>query len=155
GTVTLFTDANPSDTPANFTASINWGDGTSSSGTVLAYGTSFVVQGMHTYGAAGPFTLNVLVTKIGRSTVPATGSVHIAGPVTPPSTLSAVASALTHSTEYFGNIVNFAYEHYLHRAPDVAGYNNWVSALFNHQIIDEQLEAFFVGSTEYINRFGT
>jgi streptogramin lyase len=155
GSVAYFTDSNSTDTPSDFTATIAWGDGSSSSGTVLTYGTNFIVQGTHTYTAAGPYTVSVSLTKTGGTAIPATSSTHVAGPATPPSNLATVAIALTHSTEYFGNIVNFAYQHYLHRAPDIAGFNGWVGALFNHTIRDEQLEAGFIASPEYMNRFGS
>jgi hypothetical protein len=153
--VAFVTDTNSADTAANFTANINWGDGTSSAGTVAAYGTEFVVQGTHIYTAAGPFALSVSITRTGGSTVVATSSVHVAGPPTPPGNLLAVATALTHSTEYFGDVVSFAYQHYLHRGPDIMGFNGWVAALQTHQITDEGLEAGFIASPEYMNRFAT
>ena len=49
-TVATFTDANPNATASDFTATIDWGDGTSTSGTVVAQsGGSFAVDGTHTY----------------------------------------------------------------------------------------------------------
>ncbi|HLJ96794.1 MAG TPA: DUF4214 domain-containing protein [Gemmataceae bacterium] len=50
GTVATFTDVNTSATAGNFTATINWGDGTSSSGTITADPKGgFDVSGTHTY----------------------------------------------------------------------------------------------------------
>ena len=56
GAVTTFTDANPTATAADFMATINWGDGTSSAGTVtqtgtVLGGTTFSVSGSHPYAA--------------------------------------------------------------------------------------------------------
>jgi len=53
GTVATFTDTNTSATTANFTAIINWGDGTTTTGTVTVDPNGgFDVTGTHTYTAA-------------------------------------------------------------------------------------------------------
>ena len=62
GTVTVatFTDANPSATAGDFTATINWGDGTSSSGTITEDPNTkiFSVNGAaHTYTEEGHYTI--------------------------------------------------------------------------------------------------
>ncbi len=44
-------------------ATINWGDGTTTTGTVTTNGTNFTVSGSHTYTAAGSYTLTVTVTN--------------------------------------------------------------------------------------------
>ncbi len=45
---------------ANLVASINWGDGTVSSGTIVVQGTgSYVIDGTHTYQGAGKYTVSV------------------------------------------------------------------------------------------------
>jgi hypothetical protein len=48
-TVATFTDPGGADSPASYPASIDWGDGTSSAGTVSFGGGFFSVQGSHTY----------------------------------------------------------------------------------------------------------
>ena len=61
--VATFTDANPNGVAADFTASINWGDGVTDAGTVSAgTGGGFQVSGGHTYTAAGTFTVTVTIT---------------------------------------------------------------------------------------------
>lgn len=51
GVVAHFTDANPLGTASQFTATIDWGDGGSSAGTIVpATGGGFDVQGSHTFG---------------------------------------------------------------------------------------------------------
>jgi hypothetical protein len=47
--IASFTDGTTSDTAANFTATIDWGDGTTTTGTVVGANGSFTVQGGHTY----------------------------------------------------------------------------------------------------------
>jgi streptogramin lyase len=54
GKVASFVDGTPSATTSNFTAIINWGDGTTSAGTVAGKtGGPFTVTGAHTYSATG------------------------------------------------------------------------------------------------------
>jgi hypothetical protein len=45
GPVATFTDANPDGTVSQFAATINWGDGASTAGTVSAGSGEFVVSG--------------------------------------------------------------------------------------------------------------
>src|SRR5205085_7165222 len=60
-TVATFMDTggpeNPNDT-GDYNATINWGDNTTSTGTISLSGTTFTVAGSHTYGSSG---------KIGRA----------------------------------------------------------------------------------------
>jgi hypothetical protein len=64
-----------------------------------------------------------------------------------------LASILTHSAEYYSDFVTAAYQKYLLRSPDAFGLAGWVSAMQNG-LSDEQLEAGFVSSPEYINDNG-
>ncbi len=78
-----FTDNNPLATVTDFTSgggavTIDWGDTTTSAGTVTQTGTGqFSVRGSHTYGALGPYTITVGVTDAGGSTATATTSVVV------------------------------------------------------------------------------
>jgi hypothetical protein len=67
--VASFTDTNLSDTPADFTVGINWGDGTTTAGTVVANGAGmFNVTGGHTYTTAGTSSIVVsIANKLGNS----------------------------------------------------------------------------------------
>jgi cyclophilin family peptidyl-prolyl cis-trans isomerase len=61
--IATFTDADPTAKAADFTASIDWGDGTTTTGTVTAAnGGGFLVSGTHTYNATGSFTATITVT---------------------------------------------------------------------------------------------
>jgi hypothetical protein len=69
GRIASFTDGNPAATVGELTATIKWGDGTSSQGTIQANGQGgFDVLGSHTYLAAGTYTVQVLVTDAGGCT---------------------------------------------------------------------------------------
>jgi len=70
--VASFTDANPSAPLSDFTATINWGDASSSTGTVAqpgGVGTAFVVSGTHIYSSNGTYAISVNVVDLGGSTL--------------------------------------------------------------------------------------
>jgi hypothetical protein len=75
--VATFTDADPGGTASDYTATIDWGDGTSSAGTVTGSG-PFTVSGDHTYAEEGPYTATVKIVDIGSSTVSVTSGVTVA-----------------------------------------------------------------------------
>jgi hypothetical protein len=62
GTVASFTDTNTANVASDFTATINWGDGTTSSGTVTGSNGAFAVSATHTYADEGSFTASVTLT---------------------------------------------------------------------------------------------
>ncbi len=77
GAVATFTDNDTGQPASNFTATIAWGDGASTAGTVTGAAGSFSVSGAHTYADEGTFTTNVSVTDLanavsGSSTAAAT-----------------------------------------------------------------------------------
>jgi len=67
GTVATITDPNTSATAGAYTATINWGDGTSSAGTVSGSNGNFSVTGNHAYAAGGQFPVAVTITSVGTS----------------------------------------------------------------------------------------
>jgi hypothetical protein len=57
------TDSSGTLTAAAFTATIHWGDGQTSAGTIVSLGAgTFAVKGSHAYAAAGSYTIAVTVT---------------------------------------------------------------------------------------------
>ena len=87
GPVAAFTSANPAAQPGQFTATIDWGDGTPTSAGLITQpdgpGTPFVVVGSHTYADSGvnggvgtfPLTINVIATTGASVNVGNTASV--------------------------------------------------------------------------------
>lgn len=74
GTVASLTDANPGATTADYTATISWGDGTSSAGVVSGpTGGPFTVSGTHTYTSTGSHAVGVTIADDGGSKASATG----------------------------------------------------------------------------------
>jgi PKD repeat protein len=69
GNIATFVDANSGATAADFTATINWGDASTSTGTVTGpSGGTFTVSGSHTYATLGSHTITVSITDDGGST---------------------------------------------------------------------------------------
>ena len=73
-----FTDANPAGVASDYSATIDWGDATSSAGTVTAASGGFTVQASHTYADEGTYAVTVTVTSAGGSTASATGHAVVA-----------------------------------------------------------------------------
>ena len=81
-TVATFTDADPNGVVSEYTASIDWGDGTASTaGTVSAAASGgFEVKGSHTYAAAGQYTISVTINDVGGAKATTTSSANVVGP---------------------------------------------------------------------------
>jgi hypothetical protein len=78
GVVATFTDTGGPEPAGSYTVLINWGDGSTSPGTVVPAGTGFNVLGNHTYVSSGTYTTTVTVSDEGGSSASATGSVAVA-----------------------------------------------------------------------------
>jgi len=69
GPVVTLGDADPGGTATDFTATIGWGDGSSSAGTITGpSGGPFAVGGTHTFASTGFFTITTTVRDAGGST---------------------------------------------------------------------------------------
>jgi uncharacterized repeat protein (TIGR01451 family) len=72
--VATFTHANGVEAPGAFKATINWGDGTSSQGTITQSGATYIVKGSHTYSNTNRHTITTTVTETGNSPVAEAGN---------------------------------------------------------------------------------
>lgn len=70
--VATFSDTNAGSTPASYSATINWGDGTTSAGTVTGTNPNFSVSGTHTYLVPGTYKISVSITNTSGSSNTAT-----------------------------------------------------------------------------------
>lgn len=70
-----------------------------------------------------------------------------------PPELGSVAVAFTQVLGYDGAIVSRAYQQYIGREPDDAGLNYWVGRM-QAGLTEEQLDAAFIGSPEYVRDHG-
>ena len=85
-TVAHLTDANPDGVASDDTASINWGDGTTSAATIApAAGGGFDVTGSHTYATVGQDLISVDVTSSGGSHASANTTATVAATPSPTS----------------------------------------------------------------------
>jgi hypothetical protein len=94
---------------------------------------------------ASPSTATLTITESDIPSVPD-------GP--PSAHLLDVARAFAHSLEHYTQFVTHAYAQYLKRTPDAAGLAAWVSGMQAGTYSDEQVEALFLGSQEYIANHG-
>ena len=68
GTVATFTNADPFGTAASYTATITWGDGSTSAGTITGTGT-LTVSGSHTYADPAIDAVSVQIShNLGNTT---------------------------------------------------------------------------------------
>jgi hypothetical protein len=78
GVVATFTDANPGAPPTDYSATIAWGDGSTSTGTVsAAAGGGWQVSSSHTYAKKGSYTVSVSIQDLGGSTALATTTMTV------------------------------------------------------------------------------
>ena len=105
-TVANFTDTFTANVPGDFTATIDWGDATTTAGTVTGGGGAYSVSGTHTYAGSGTFTVTVTLSDDapGTATAMATSTAHVAG-----AGLNAfpVTFAATEGTTFNGVVVTF------------------------------------------------
>ena len=83
GTVATFTDADPAAASGDFTATIDWGDGSTTAGTVSAASGGFQVAGSHAYVLRGAETITAAVSDVGGSTTTTVGTASVAATGTP------------------------------------------------------------------------
>jgi uncharacterized repeat protein (TIGR01451 family) len=101
-TVATFTHANGVEPASAFVATINWGDGTTSAGTISLSGTTYTVKGSHTYAANGLYTVTTTVAEAGSSP-----NLAIAGGSTTNATASASAATPTGpASDPASNLIN-------------------------------------------------
>jgi uncharacterized repeat protein (TIGR01451 family) len=65
--VATFTHAAGVEPAGNFSTTINWGDGRTSTGTITLSGTTYTVTGSHTYRRSGSHTITTTVKETGSS----------------------------------------------------------------------------------------
>ncbi|HEY1591105.1 MAG TPA: PKD domain-containing protein [Solirubrobacteraceae bacterium] len=77
-TAATFTDADPGGKVSDYTATINWGDGATTAGTIAASGKAFSVSGPHTYAEEGTYKVTVTIKDAGGATTSTTSTVKVA-----------------------------------------------------------------------------
>jgi hypothetical protein len=180
--VATFTDSAGPQAVGNYTASIDWGDGTQpSAGTITQTGTTFTVTGSHTFTEPGKFTIHVTVSDKGGSSgsntasatvgslaervvaeifeellhraVDAVGLSYWGGQLSSNVPAGQVVKGILNSVEYRAGQVQDLYTHYLHRSADPGGLAAFVDFL-NHGGTVSQVAAVLAGSPEYFQLHG-
>jgi hypothetical protein len=123
GTVATFTDTSIANTAGDFTASINWGDGTTSTGTVTNTKGSYSVSGTHTYTDDGPFTATVTLTDDGTGTATATATTTAA--VADSAKAIGTAISATEGSSFSGTVATFNDADSLDAASDLSATIVW------------------------------
>jgi hypothetical protein len=67
GEALTFSDADPNGAVADYSATVDWGDSSSSPGTIAPSGAEFTVSGTHVYAATGSYTITTTTTDVGGS----------------------------------------------------------------------------------------
>ena len=75
--VARLTDADPTASVADYRVTIEWGDGQSSAGRLVASGDGYDVVGTHTYAATGTFAIRTTVEKVNGVRASATSSARV------------------------------------------------------------------------------
>ncbi|HEV7224344.1 MAG TPA: TIGR03118 family protein [Pirellulales bacterium] len=148
----------------------------SAAGVTTTMGPKFVVTGSHTYAADGNYWATITITDEGGSEVKVRSLVLVGAPnsafieqafrdilhrdvdavglefwkgrLAGGLTSADLAAALTHSAEYFANLIQPAYARFLGRAADAQGLNYWIGQM-QQGLTDQQLAAAFAASPEF------
>jgi hypothetical protein len=77
GQVGTFTDPNLLSTAADFSVTVNWGDGTTSPGTVGSALSNFVVSATHTYASPAVYQTTIAIRDVGGASAQAQGVANV------------------------------------------------------------------------------
>jgi CSLREA domain-containing protein len=123
-TAATFTDANVSLGASDFSAVINWGDGTASAGSITLASGAYAVSGSHEYLDEGHYTIKINIEQI-------------AGAVTGGTSAAVSATATIHEERLANGTVGTPDQKYIQeiyrdlfgRQPEKQGLNFWVAEL--------------------------
>ncbi len=130
GVVATFSDANPGSTTADFSGTIQWGDGTTSAfdssmirpASQSASSASFNVFGAHVYAAAGALPLSVTINDAEGSSVVANSTATVAdAPLSAPT----FAISATQSLAFTGTVATFSDANPAGQVGDYSGTIHW------------------------------
>ncbi|MFO0802261.1 MAG: PKD domain-containing protein [Gemmataceae bacterium] len=148
GTVAFFTSANPADPGTDFSALITWGDGTTSTGTVVANGAGFRVTAVDPgsgagkrYQDEGQYTFSVRVTSIDGATFTA---YEVATVMDAPLTATGVTTTIPEWPAFNGIVATFfdANPFALASTPEHVATINWGDGVTSTGVITQNFSAF-------------
>lgn len=100
GQLATLTDSNRDGVASQFTATIDWGDGSSSGGTVtgLSRVPTFAIGGSHAWSTAGSFTVKISIADVGGAVTSTTCAVAVTAGTTTASTSTQTTTSTTASS---------------------------------------------------------
>jgi hypothetical protein len=107
GVLATFVDQDPAGNADDFTATIDWGDGSTSLGFVRAASGGFEIDGTHSYVTAGNFTTTASIVDTAGSSASATGTATVVGNTDLPLTPTALTFNSIEQTEFSGTVATF------------------------------------------------
>ncbi len=153
GTVATFTDTDTTGTTA-FAATIDWGDGTVTAGSVAPSGGTFSVTGAHAYADGGTYPVLVRVRDFDGNAGLGLGAAVVTDTGPPPTpALAWVSEAFLHSAEHFADVIIQDYQQYLQRTPGPAEVAGWVHGM-QVGLSDTQVLAAILSSQEFFTDAG-
>jgi VCBS repeat-containing protein len=123
--VATFTDTETAELPSAFTATITWGDGATSAGTVTGGNGSFTVSGDHTYADEGSFALSTTVTRTGDGTTVTLGGAAATVAEADALTAQPITFAANPNQAFSGGVANFTDTNTAAAAADLTATINW------------------------------
>jgi len=154
GTVATFTDNDSSQPASNFTATIDWGDGTTTAGVVSGSAGSFAVSGTHTYADEGSFPVIVTVTDIANAqTASATGTATVGESDVLVGTGLTIAA--TQGIAFNGAVATFSDTNTLNTASDFTATINWGDASTTAGVVSGGSGTFTVSGSHTYTSAGT
>jgi hypothetical protein len=151
GTVANFTDNDTSQPASNFTATINWGDGSTTAGVISGSAGSFAVSGTHTYADEGTFTVTVAVTDVANAqNASSTGTATVGESDVLVGTGLAITA--TQGVTFNGAVATFSDTNTSNTASDFTATINWGDASTTAGVVSGGSGTFTVsGSHTYTN----
>jgi len=151
GPVATFTDNDTSQPASNFTATIDWGDGSTAAGVVSGSAGSFTVAGTHRYADEGSFSVGIAVADIANAVnASATGTATVGESDVLVGTGLTIAAA--QGAAFNGAVATFSDTNTTNTASDFIATINWGDASTTAGIVSGGSGTFTVsGSHTYTN----
>ncbi len=122
--VATFTDTNNADVASGFTATIDWGDGTTTAGTVAGSNGAFSVSGGHTYADEESAPVSVILTRTAdKATATASGTVAVGEDDSLLGSVTAIAPAA--GVGFSGEVATFSDTNLTAAASDLIAVIDW------------------------------
>lgn len=147
GTVATFTDSDVTKTPSSFAATVDWGDGTTTPGTISGSNGAFSVSGQHAYADEGSFSLSVAVTEVAPGTAMGKGTAAAAVAEADVLTGTPVVFAATAGFVFNGTVAHFADSDTASLAGDFLATIDWGDGTTTPGVVSGGAGAFQIGGT--------